>query len=118
MRSQIVKTLRDLADRLESENCSLDGNDIVPIEYIAVTPDDMEFHNQEFAQKTAESYIEWQDAGIWPDDVDSVSWGMYVPIEIVVEVSRVVVEGKNYDEEVEYELCPMTTLEVRKPVTN
>lgn len=103
-RTQIIRALRGLADRLEA-GCSLDGTEDKPIEYISVSPEDFEWHDQKCAQETAESWLEWQDTDdIWHEAIDRVSWGVYVSVEEAVEISKVEVEGKPYDEEVEYEL--------------
>ena len=57
------------------------------------------------ARERAVSCLE--PSGGWPEGIERVAWGIFVPIEFVVETNRVDTPGGEFDYMCDYELAPV-----------
>lgn len=100
LRQQIAATLIRVAEDI------LNGAPLETFEWLAVTPDDSEFHMSEHAQATAEEWCEEPPSSYdeWPEHMEHVSWGLYVPIERAVQCDREETPEGPHDYTCNYEL--------------
>lgn len=97
LRQQIAATLRHLAQAI------LDGAPLEGFDWLAVTPDGLDFHTQVSAQEDAEQWCV-PDDDEWPDEIENVCWGIFVPIESATQCDREETPEGPHDYTCNYEL--------------
>ena len=95
-REEIARTLEWAASEVRSGRT---------FDFLVVTPDEYEFESLEGAKGTAQGWLEVDPDVGWHPEIDHLSWGVYVPVQVSAETDRYPApEGSDFDEFIDYSL--------------